>query len=246
MSLTPEQVRENQRRQVEADSARAKGALPTTVETAAVAPPDSRSGVQRYVDDVAPASIAGRVIRFNKDGKFVTPDDGAAVSDSVDYIALVDETQIGWIRFNGEGAPPDRVTGLLFDGFVMPLRTALGDDDPTKWNTGLNGRPEDPWQHQVNLVLQRADTRELFTYSTSSITGRRAVGTLLRYYDRLRRSDVNSYPLVRLKIGGFQHRDDRVGWVKTPVLAVVGRTPKEGTAKPDSSVSADMNDEIPF
>jgi len=51
--------------------------------------------------------------------------------------------------------------------------------------------------------------------------------------------------VVRLKIGGFQHRDDRVGWVKTPVLAVVGRAPKDSAAKPDTSIAADMNDEIP-
>jgi len=50
----------------------------------------------------------------------------------------------------------------------------------------------------------------------------------------------------RLKVGGFQHRDDRVGWVKTPVIAVVGRAPKDGAAKPDSSPKGDLQDEIPF
>jgi hypothetical protein len=46
-------------------------------------------------------------------------------------------------------------------------------------------------------------------------------------------------------VGGFQHRDERVGWVATPVFAVVGRTPKDSAAKPDTSLAADMNDEIP-
>jgi hypothetical protein len=84
----------------------------------------------------------------------------------------------------------------------------------------------------------------MYTLATSSITGRRAIGNLLRHYDRTRKSEM--YPIVRLKIGGFQHRDDRVGWVKVPVLAVVGKTPKDGTAKPDSSHAADMNDQLPF
>jgi hypothetical protein len=222
--------------------------LPAKPEPAktAVTVPDNRNSVQKYIDDVAPATIAGRVIRFGKEGKFITPDDGEEISDEADFITLVDETLIGWIKFNGEGTPPDRVMGLLFDGFAMPPRSALGDEDRASWNIGLNGQPEDPWQSQINLVLQRADTRELFTYSTSSQTGRRAVGHFLRHYDRLRRGDPDSYPIVRLKVGGFNHRDDRVGWVKTPVLAVVGRAPKAGTVKPDSSVAADMNDEMPF
>jgi hypothetical protein len=40
----------------------------------------------------------------------------------------------------------------------------------------------------------------------------------------MQRTHPDQYPVVRLKIGGFQHKDDRVGWVKTPVIAVVGRT----------------------
>jgi hypothetical protein len=53
-------------------------------------------------------------------------------------------------------------------------------------------------------------------------------------------------PVVRLKPSGFHHRDDRVGWVPTPAFAVVGRAPRDSTAKPDTSPSGDMNDIIPF
>jgi hypothetical protein len=37
----------------------------------AVATPDTRTDVQRYVDEIAPSSIAGRMIKFSKEGKFV-------------------------------------------------------------------------------------------------------------------------------------------------------------------------------
>jgi hypothetical protein len=93
----------------------------------------------------------------------------------------------------------------------------------SKWQLGLDGKPADPWQHHVYLVLQRGDTGELFTYVTSSATGRRAIGNLLRHYDRMTRTNPDMFPVVRLKVGGFQHRDERVGWVATPVFAVVGR-----------------------
>jgi hypothetical protein len=132
---------------------------------------------------------------------------------------------------------------LLYDGFIMPERDSLGDDDSTQWELGLNGQPGDPWQHHQCLVLQQVDTSELYTYTTSSVTGRRAVGTLLKHYDRMQRSHHGYFPLIRLKVGGFQHRDDRVGWVATPVLAAIGRVPGEAAVSP---APANFDDEIPF
>jgi hypothetical protein len=221
--------------------------LPVKAAPMAVAIPDNRTPVQTYLDDIAPGSVVGRMIKFNKDGNFVTHDDGAVIGDDIDFVALCDQTLIGFVKFNGEGEPPDRHMGLLYDGFVMPARASLGDLDAAAWEVGLDGKPADPWQHHIYLVLERRDeSHELFTYVTSSITGRRAVGNLLRHYDRTQKTDANSYPIVRLKVGGFQHRDDRVGWVKTPVIAIVGRVPKDNAAKPDSSIGTDLNDEIPY
>ncbi len=34
-----------------------------------------------------------------------------------EFVALCGETLVGMVRFNGEGEPPDRVMGLLYDGF---------------------------------------------------------------------------------------------------------------------------------
>jgi hypothetical protein len=249
MPRTPEQIRKQQKTDAEKDTAEVKAnlpAAPTNSSATALAMPDTRTDVQRYIDEIAPASIVGRMIKFNKDGAFATTDDDAVIGNDVDFTALVDQTLIGWVKFNGEGAPPDRHMGLLYEGFHMPARDSLGDLDQAKWDTGLDGKPQDPWSHQVYLVLQRGDSGELFTFVTSSITGRRAVGTLLRHYDRMQRTHPDQCPVVRLKIGGFQHKDDRVGWVKTPVIAVVGRTPKDSAAKPDSSLAADLNDTVPF
>ena len=52
----------------------------------------------------------------------------------------------------------------------------------------------------------------------------------------MRKTDADFYPLIQLKHGGFTHRDSRVGWVNTPVLAVVGRIPRTDAAKPDGKV----------
>jgi hypothetical protein len=243
---TPEQVRAQQIADAEKAHAEAQAKLPAKMPNTAVAVPDNRNGVQRYLDEIAPASIVGRLIKFGKDGKFITNDDGEPIGDDVDFIALCDQTLIGYVKFNDEGAPPDRHMGLLYDGFVMPDRTSLGENDQSKWEIGLDGKPADPYQHHVYLVLQRGDTTELFTYAASSLTSRRAVGNLLRHYDRLQKTHNDMFPVIRLKTGGFQHRDERVGWVHVPVFAVVGRAPKDSAAKPDSSPSADFQDEIPY
>jgi hypothetical protein len=198
------------------------------------------------LDDHVPVTLVGRVIRGDKDHVFVTPDDGQPVPDDVDFVVLADQTMVGYVKFNGEGQAPDQLMGLLYDGFQMPDRRTLGDLDESKWELGLDGKPQDPQRHFNYLVLQRGDTGEMFTYTTASVTGRRAVGNLLRHYNRMLKSSPGMYPIVRLKTGGFNHRDPRVGWVQVPVFAVVGRHPANDVSKPDSSHTADMNDEIPF
>src|SRR5262249_2173604 len=160
------------------------------------------SPLDQYIDEIAPASIVGRMVKFSKEGKFVTHDDGEPVSETVEFIALVPETLGGWIRFHKDGeTPPDRVQGLLYDGFKPPPGETLGDLDRSKWNDGLNGEPEDPWKHQLNLVLQMVGTQEMFTFVTTSESGRRAVGSLMRHYNRMRQRHPDELPVVKLKPG---------------------------------------------
>ena len=153
----------------------------------------SDNSVARYIDAVAPAGIAGRLIKF-KGGIHCTADDGMPIDEHIEFAALCDQTLVGWLKFNEEGEAPERIQGLLYDGFRMPVRSELGDVDETKWPEGLDGRRSDPWLHQISIVLQRLDTGELFTFSTTTSTGRRACGTLLRHYDRLRRD--GALPIV--------------------------------------------------
>jgi hypothetical protein len=214
-------------------------------KSTAVALPDTRTPQQAYLDEIAPSGIVGRMVKWSKDGKFITTDDEEEVSQDTDFVALCDATLIGWMKFN-EAAAPDRVMGLLYGDFRMPHRDELGDLDEGDWAVGLSGKPEDPWKHTMYLVLQQAGTSEMFTFTTSSVTGRRAVGNLLRHYDRMTYNHGDSYPVVRLKKGGFNHRDERIGWVATPAFAVVGRAPKDSAVKPDTSVGADLNDKLPF
>jgi hypothetical protein len=224
-----------------------KAAVPARAASAAVALPDNRTSVQKYQDETAPVNIVGRIIKFGKNGTFVTADDDAPVEETAELVALCPEVLVGWIRFHpDEDVPPDRIQGLLYDGFVMPPRAMLGDEDQSEWPQGLDEKPEDPWKHQNCLPLQRVGTAEMFTFVTTSVTGRRAVINLLRHYDRMQRLNPGELPVVRLKPGGFNHRDPRVGWVAVPTFQIVGRSPRDSAITPDTSPGGDMNDSIPI
>ena len=241
---TPAEI--NAKQKAEAVHSTARPPAVTSGPRRQLAPATPANSRQQYIDAIAPNAIAGRLVKFDKTGTFVTTDDGTEIDPERDFVALADETQIGWIKFSGDDAPPERIMGLLYDGFVMPERETLGDDDPSQWALGLSGLPEDPWLHQINLVLEDRTSHELYTFSTTSKTGRRACGNLLRHFDRIAKQGADAYPVVRLRPGGFQHRDDRIGFVAVPNFAIVGSAPKRSATRPDSSPAADMQDQIPF
>ena len=259
MTMEPKRVRVPpttreilQRQAADAERARAQkkpaatGTAVAPAKTTAVTARDTRTPQQQYLDEIAPAAIVGRLIKFGKEGTFITADDGEPIAEGTEFTVLADQTLIGWLHFHDDGQPPDRIMGLLYDGFKMPARAELGDIDPTGWPTGLSGTPEDPWRHWIYLVLQHADTAELYTFATASMSGRRAVGNLLRHYDRMLRTHPNELPVIKLRVGGFQHKDERIGWVSTPVFAVIGRAPRDSVAKPDTTTRGQLDDAILF
>ena len=84
----------------------------TLAKPTAIAVPDTRTPVQQYVDEIAPSAIAGRMIRFAKTGEFIIADTEEVISPDTDFIALCDETLIGWIKFHrDEETPPGQFVG---------------------------------------------------------------------------------------------------------------------------------------
>ena len=77
----------------------------------AAMPPDDRSPIERYLDEIAPATFPGQLFKFDgKQGVFVLTSDGEPFDTDRDFVVLCDETLIGMIKFsNEEGVPPERV-----------------------------------------------------------------------------------------------------------------------------------------
>jgi hypothetical protein len=188
---------------------------------------------------------SGVLFKFSKDQRFRRVDDGEEIPLGREFTVVYDQIQVGWIKFNGKGELPERKMGALFQGFIPCPRDELGDDDQSLWEVGLSGKPADPWQQQILLPLQ-AEDGELFIFGTTSITGRRAVGRVIDECRKMLRREPNDYPVVKLALSSFQHREERIGRVTVPAFVRVGKTPKTGVAAIDTSIAADMNDEIPF
>src|SRR5262245_34879314 len=86
------QERLNKLHGINAPSGNGANALTVTKGTA-LAVPSNQDAVQAYLSEVAPASIVGRMVKFNsKQSNFVTSDDGEAIAEDAEFIVLADQT----------------------------------------------------------------------------------------------------------------------------------------------------------
>jgi hypothetical protein len=190
--------------------------------------------------------VSGSPFKFAKDGVFRKTLDDEEIKEGTSLVVIYDQIQAGWIKFMGKGTPPERRMGPLFDGYVPPPRSELGDEDEKQWDTDLSGKPADPWQHQMLVPMLNPETGELLIFGTTSLTGRREVGNLIRHCKHMQVREPDQYPVIKLQVGGFQHRDERIGWVRTPKFVVIGKAPKHNTSAADTTIAGDLNDQIPW
>jgi hypothetical protein len=259
---TPEQINAQQRataeqitRTAQEQQAAARNRALATSPSAPAVPTHgggqgAQTAMESVLDEIAPVSFIGRPARFDgKDGIHKTKDDGQEMAEGP-YIFHYPQTASLWVRFNGPGNPADRVGGYLYDpAFQDTPREALGDNDPASWPIGMSGTAEDTWKRQLYLVLEQADTHELFTWIAGNKTSLRAAGGLIRHCNRMFESAGTHLPLIFLKAGGYTHPTLNTR-VPTPTLQIAGRVPRDDAASPEKLASAaapaEFNDEIPF
>jgi hypothetical protein len=194
---------------------------------------------------LAKHSSSGTALRFSKDGKFIKPTCGdEEVPEGTRYAVIWDQTRGGCQRFNGKGERPDLKLDLVFGG-RPPTPEELGGSDPSQWPiSDMTGKPENPWREVLMVPLQSIETGEVLVFSTMSITGLRAVSNLLTQSARLGAKDLDHYPVIALRAGGYEHR--KFGWVKVPAFERVGKAPKTDITAALTSLKDDMEDAIPF
>jgi hypothetical protein len=171
-----------------------------------------------YADGVDNRRILGMLLKYVK-GDYLIGRDSEECPEK-ELVAIVPGLVHGWIRWE-DNRPVEQVMGLLIEGFVPPERNALGHLDKAGWELDAGGEPRDPWQQGLYLPMVTADSKTVYTFTTSSDGGRRrAVAPLCREYGHRIRQYPSELPVVRLEQDSYVHSERSIGRVKHPLFPV--------------------------
>lgn len=132
--------------------------------------------------------------------------------------AVIPSLHNGWLKWGG-GKPVAYEMGEVIKGFKAPLRDALGDNEKATWEVDKDGIRRDPWQQNCLLIMIGED-ETIYTFSTVSDGGRRAIGELTAEYVKHAHERPSQVPIISLGTDRYKH--DQYGWVDFPVFKVVG------------------------
>jgi hypothetical protein len=179
--------------------------------------------LEQFVAENDFSPFVGRILRFNK-GDWLTKNDlgfDQEVDTNSEFVVAIDSLESGWVKWEDK-QPVERRMGLAIEGFRMPARSALDDNDPTLWPFDERKQTRsDPWQRTYTVVLFDSskgadDETGLYTFVTSSTGGRKAITELCKQVVK----HPNENPMIKLETGGFKSK--KHGLIKQPILKVVG------------------------
>jgi hypothetical protein len=191
---------------------------------------------RQFANEETRGFFAGDLLKFIK-GDWYLGEDKTPIGPTETFTANMNEIWRGWVRW-WDGAVTDTVVGRIVDGFALPPRETLGDQDEMKWEVEPSGAKRDPWARTVYLVLRRNATEELVTFTSSSDGGRQAVGRLSDRFDRQLKKSQGKMPMVLLESETYDHKT--YGLIKKPTFRIVDWTYWDTEA----SEQGDFNDPI--
>jgi len=184
------------------------------------------------------------------------------------YLALVDQSQRGWVKFENNKLVKQHLT-YCRDCIPDLAREALGDNDPDEWETNDDNEPVDPWNQRRYLPMENLETGESVTWAFWSDGGIKAFEKLSRLYAMVH--TTGRQPVVALMTDTYwskkHHKDIPIPVLKfvkwhdanepQGTMEVIPPDPKPGgkTYSPDNittggppkrNANADMDDDIPF
>jgi hypothetical protein len=184
--------------------------------------------------------------------------DYTVVKDLERFIVDVRSYKRGWYRWH-EKRPTHKFMGRLVDGWPLPTREQLPEAD-------IAYTPEDGWQETHTIVMRELESGDLFTFSTTSWGGKKALSKLLTTFKDNAKKNPGLMPVVYL---GSVDRMSEKGVYQAPTLEVCewaefgddqsppGNPPDVPPPLPrltdqsevvveQSSMKEDVGDEIPF
>jgi hypothetical protein len=121
----------------------------------------------------------GTLLKFSK-GKYFIGDDEVTGQER---IAHVPAAVYGFVKF-WDGKPVAQRIGRIADGFQLPDRDDLGDNDKKEWQRDSTGKEKDPWSKQYYVPMEDIDSGEITTFVTGSDGGEKALGKLFDAFAR--------------------------------------------------------------
>jgi hypothetical protein len=180
-----------------------------------------------YGEAATARSITGTLLRFSK-GDFLAGQDGVDVPIGSRFVAIMDSLLVGWIRWENNAVSDHSKMGSVVEGFQPERRSDLGDHDKDRWEVDNESQPRDPWQFSNYLILHDVESGEVYTFATASKGGLGAIGELCKVYGNAMRQKPDQYPVVKLDVGSYQHRDRSLGRIKFPIFEIVDWVAKGG------------------
>src|SRR5262249_47472200 len=159
--------------------------------------------------------IVGKLLKFSK-GDYLAGQDGEEVPVGTKLVAVMDTLTVGWIKWQ-DARPVEHRMGPIAEGYAPPPRSELGDTEEDKWDLDDRGEPRDPWQFSNYLILLDAETKDAYTFTTSSRGGLGAIGELSKAYGKRIRQEPDCYPVIELEVGSYQHTNREFGRIKYPI-----------------------------
>jgi hypothetical protein len=174
-------------------------------------------------------------------GEFKTPD-GPIPAGSL-FVAVVPQTRVGFIRFNGPGQQPDvEMRGIAEEGDLLTRDDLPGGYDEAP---GPDGQPREAWQQQTALpLLDTSDGQEMYVFTARNKVSLIAVENLLGRYRFHPKAKDGALPIIKLNAGEYTNK--KFGTKKPkPVLQLCGWTGPDGKSPPPPAAEKPpFNDEI--
>jgi hypothetical protein len=207
-----------------------------------------RNAYQQVKTETQATNIEGLLLRFTKQGDWIAGpvDKEIDIAEGTEMIAGMNLFVRGWQKWEGN-KPTESRMGLVSEGYQPPLRDELGDLDKAQWEEiGDPPQRRDPWQETFMCLMLDRKTEQVYTFSTSSKSGRTAIGEVSGAYgDRIQDGeDADEMPIVALESSSYKH--SVYGKIMIPVFRLTGEwvkptTPKKEAAKPARKKASEAN-----
>jgi hypothetical protein len=226
---------------------------PTPQDDADVAALQTAAG-EHLVDE-----IVGSLIEYNGRWQFAK---GPALDSDAEYLVDVRSFTVAWKRWQSDKITAAIGPGRPIDGFVLPDRTQLPDQDENEWEYAKKGtKKKDPWVKQFSIVIKKISDDSIYTWRPS-YDGRRAIRAIINFYASGHANHPGQMPVVRLGLhqqkpalmptGEWREFGDDASPPGSPNLAPkidlssIGKSNKDAKEFGKAGNGGDPDDEIPF